>query len=328
MRPWRRRPRNAPTRLTAQGDPGAASRLRLAAAPIATASAREELVLGAALELIQAGEPLGALTGEIDQLADSARRSLVLGREALMVGRRDEARAWLERAWGQSSVDPGLASIAAPIADMLALAALDRGDWMGTRDWAERAVARSSSSGISATLLAHGLVMTRQAPEAERRLSALVDDGADQPLRAIDARVGRGVARLWANDLDGAVDDLRAAAAHLGRQGSLVAQAEVDAHLAEVALRAGRWAEALDLASSATAVVDDADAVWLGALAHGVLAFVLAARGDVAAADRHAALGRGLGAGDRADGGGFVGPPRRPAVGRRRRRPRRGRAAR
>ena len=275
------------------GRPGAASRLRLAAAPVATASAREELVLDAALELIQAGEPLGALTGEIDQLADSARRSLVLGREALMGGRRDEARAWLERAWGQSSVDPGLASIAAPIADMLALAALDRGDWAGTRDWAERAVARSSSSGLSATLLAHGLVMTRQAPEAERRLSALVDAGADQPLRAIDARVGRGVARLWANDLDGAVDDLRAAAAHLGRQGSLVAQAEVDAHLAEVALRAGRWAEALDLASSATAVVDDADAVWLGALAHGVLAFVLAARGDVAAADRHAALAAG-----------------------------------
>ena len=280
-------------RLAAQGDPGAASRLRLAAAPVATAPAREELVLGAALELIQAGEPLGALTGEIDQLADSARRSLVLGREALMGGRRDEARAWLERAWGQSSADPGLASIAAPIADMLALAALDSGDWVGTRDWAERAVARSSSSGISATLLAHGLVMTRQAPEAERRMSALVDDRADQPLRAIDARVGRGVARLWANDLDGAVDDLRAAAAHLGRQGSLVAQAEVDAHLAEVALRAGRWAEALDLASSATAVVDDADAVWLGALAHGVLAFVLAARGDVAAADRHAALAAG-----------------------------------
>ena len=30
--------------------------------------------------------------------------------------------------------------------------------------------------------------------------------------RALDARVGRGVARLWANDLDGAVADLRAAA--------------------------------------------------------------------------------------------------------------------
>ena len=154
-------------------------------------------------------------------------------------------------------------------------------------------MARNSASGISATLLAHGLVLTRQAPVAERRLSALVDGGAEHPLRALDARVGRGVARLWANDLDGAVADLRAAATHLGRQGSLVAQAEVDAHLAEVALRAGRWDEALELASSAAAVVDDADAVWLGALAHGVLAFVLAGRGEIAAADRHVALAVG-----------------------------------
>lgn len=276
--------------LADTGSPGAAARLRLAAAAAATPAAREELILAAAVELMQAGEPLGRLAGCVEAFADSARRSLALGREALRGGRRAEAGAWLERAWRQSSDDPTVAALAPPIADMLAMAALDQGRWDETRAWAERAVARGSTSGISATLLAHGLVLTRDGAAAERRMSRLLDGAASRPVLALDARVGRGVARLWANDLDGAVDDLRAAAAHLGRIGSLVAQAEVDAYLAEAALRGGRWAEAVAQATAAAGVVDDADAVWLGALAHGVVVFVRAAQGDIAGADRHAAM--------------------------------------
>ena len=279
--------------LAATGAPGAAARLRVAAAAAAAPVVRDELLLGAAVELMQAGEPLGRLGDEVRRLGDGARRSLILGREALLGGQRDEARAWLGRAWEQASGDRVWSPLLPSIADMLSLTALDAGDWDELGRWAERAVDRGSTSGLSATLLAHALVLTRRAPEAERRMSLLVDDDDVHPLRALDARVGRGVARLWSNDLEGAAEDLGVAAGRLGGDGSLLAQAEIDAHRAEVALRAGDWPAALALAEAAAAVVDDADAVWLGALAHGVVAFVLAARGDVPAADRHAAMAAG-----------------------------------
>ena len=45
----------------------------------------------------------------------------------------------------------------------------------------------------------------------------------------------------------------------------------------------------MELASGAALIVDDAGALWLGALAHGVAAFVLTARGELDPARRHVA---------------------------------------
>ena len=147
--------------LAATGAPGAAARLRVAAAAAAAPVVRDELLLGAAVELMQAGEPLGRLGDEVRRLGDGARRSLILGREALLGGQRDEARAWLGRAWEQASDDPVWSPLLPSIADMLSLTALDGGDWDELGRWAERAVDRGSTSGLSATLLAHALVLTR-----------------------------------------------------------------------------------------------------------------------------------------------------------------------
>lgn len=268
-----------------------AARLLLDAAPAAGSPAeRERLVIAAAGHLVGSGQGVGDLAAEIEGFADSVERSALLGRLALLGGRPTEARGWLDRSWGRiAEGEGGHAELIAPVADAQALLALNEARWDDLTAWARRALDAGSDSGISASLLAHGLVLGGGFAEAEDEMSALLDRCPPGTTIARDAAVGRGVARLWHNDLDGADADLRMAAEALAGGGSPMARVELDSYVAEAAFRAGRWHEALDLASRAAVIVDDAGALWLGALAHGVAAFVLAARGELDPARRHAA---------------------------------------
>jgi DNA-binding CsgD family transcriptional regulator len=268
-----------------------AARLLLDAAPAAGSTAeRERLVIAAAGHLVGAGQGAGELGGEIEGFGDSVERSALLGRMAVLSGRPAEARVWLDRTWERlRDGEGGPAELVAPVADAQALLALNEARWDDLTAWARRALDAGSDSGISASLLAHGLVLGGGFGEAEDEMTALLDRCRPGTTAARDAAVGRGVARLWHNDLDGAGADLRLAADALAGRGSPLARVELDSYLAEAAFRAGRWHEALDLASGAALIVDDAGAVWLGAPAHGVATFVLAARGELDPARRHAA---------------------------------------
>jgi DNA-binding NarL/FixJ family response regulator len=268
-----------------------AARLLLGAAPAATGEdEREGLVIAAAGLLLGAGEAVGELAFQIEGFGDSVGRSALLGRLALVTGRPAEARAWLDRTWDELAAEPGEGADLVPaVADAQPLLALDETRWDDLTVWARRALDAGSDSGISATLLAHGLVLTGGFAEAEGEMTALLAGSPPGATIARDAAVGRGIARVWSNDLEGADADLRAAAEALAGGGSPLARVELDSYLGENAFRAGRWHEALDLAAGAALVVDDAGALWLGALAHGVMTFVLAARGDLGAARRHAA---------------------------------------
>ena len=114
--------------------------------------------------------------------------------------------------------------------------------------------------------------------------------GDPPPGLARDAHLGRGIVRIWSNDIDGAVADL--AAVDVGDapgagMASLLARVDVRSYRAEAAYRAGRWPEALDLAEAIASVVDDAGDAMFVALPHGVAAFVLAAMGRVDEAQAH-----------------------------------------
>jgi DNA-binding CsgD family transcriptional regulator len=125
--------------------------------------------------------------------------------------------------------------------------------------------------------------------------------GGPPPAVSCDAHLGRGIVRVWSNDLDGAVADLAAAdgsaAGHDGPPGdaeglhpgsaSLLARADVGSYQAEVAYRAGRWPEALDLAEAIASVVDDAGDAMVVALPHAEATFVLAGMGRVDDAQAH-----------------------------------------
>jgi DNA-binding CsgD family transcriptional regulator len=310
------------------GAPAAAARQLLAAAPRAgSPDDREKLVAVAATQLVLAGAPIGPLAAEIAGFVPSAPRSYVLGREALNHGDATQARALLVDAWERAtSGDTGaptaprsagatvtgppedeveLAAVhrrmAGPAADTLAILALHHRDGDEVVTWADRALAAGSRSGVSATLLCHGLALDGRLRAAVDAMTTLLADGPP-PAVACDAHLGRGIVRVWSNDLDGAAADLAAAAdgvadelddAPGGAEGlhpgsdSLLARVDVRSYQAEVAYRAGRWPEALDLAEAIASVVDDAGDAMFVALPHAVAAFVLAGMGRVDDAQAH-----------------------------------------
>nr|WP_188191734.1 AAA family ATPase [Nonomuraea sp. SYSU D8015] len=94
-----------------------------------------------------------------------------------------------------------------------------------------------------------------------------------------DVLLGRGMLRLWADDLAGAHDDLLAALA-VGADGSAPFQLLVASTLAQVEYRLGRWDEAAAHAEIGASTADDFDQVWLAGYAHAVAALVPAARGE------------------------------------------------
>lgn len=294
--------RAAADRRAASGARASAARLLLDAAAVAPSLAvHERLMADAAVHLVVAGRPLGALEGEVARSGPSAARSYVLGRLALARGSLVEAEQFLTDAWAQataaSATGPDTAggagegegeSLAGPAADLLAIMALHRQRSADATAWARRALEAGGDSASSATTLVYGLANSGDLAGAEAQMTELLATET-RPAVALDARLGRGVARMWCNELDGARDDLTAVLAHVDQQGAFLAEANVRSYLAELAFRAGRWAEALDRSQAAASVVDDAGEAWLVALPHGVAATVLASSGRLDDARVHAA---------------------------------------
>jgi DNA-binding NarL/FixJ family response regulator len=299
------RARDAAGRLAGGGSRAAAARMLLDAAPLAaTAGEREHLVAVAAAHLVVAGQPLGPLGDEVAELADGPHRSYVLGHLALGRGAPAEAGRFLRRAWEQIEAAGGAARTGAgepppardrevrdlvgPVADLLAVLAMHDAELDDIVEWGRRALAAGGSSTMSATMLCHGLALRDGFAVAEAEMSALLA-GRPRPEVALGARLGRGVVRLWANDLAGAERDLAAAAAMTGERSTFLGEVNVRCYRAEAAYRAGRWSEALDLAEAAASLVDDSEESWLLALPHAMAAFVLAGQGRVDLARLHAA---------------------------------------
>jgi DNA-binding NarL/FixJ family response regulator len=268
-----------------------AARTLLAAAPLAAhPDEREHLVAVAAAQLALAGAPMDGLVAEVRGFPDTALRSCVLGRSALTSGDIAAAERWLADAWDrarQPGAGPDDRAVAAPVADLMAILALHRRDGAGVVTWSRRALAIGVPSGLSATLGCHGLALEGRFAEADREMTAILATGPPSELR-LDAQLGRGVVRVWANDLDGAESDLAAVDADSGTPRSILARVDVRSFRAEAAYRAGRWPEALDLAESTASVVDDAGDAMVVALPHAVASFVLAGMGRTAEARAHA----------------------------------------
>jgi DNA-binding NarL/FixJ family response regulator len=270
--------------------PVAAGRLLLAAASRAgSTDEREHLLALAAARLSMAGAPVDGLVDEVATGRPGALRSVVLGRAALTAGDQGGAERLLTDAWQAASTagsGDDARPLAAPIADLLGILALHRRDSGSLVTWARRAVDAGSRSGLSATLGAHGLALEGRFAEAVAEMSDLLSTAPSPELR-LDALLGRGVARVWANDLERADADLVAVDADGGPARSLLARVDVRSYRAEAAFRAGRWPEALDLAESTASIVDDAGDPLPVALPHAVAVFVLAGMGRLPEARHH-----------------------------------------
>jgi DNA-binding NarL/FixJ family response regulator len=267
----------------AERSPDRAAAYLLAAAPLAPAEEEARaLVLAAATKLLLAGHPVDRLAAEIEGFPPAAAPDYVLGRVALAAGRLDEASQRFQRAWNAVS-GSGPADLAGPIADMLAILAEHEGRWEAVAAWARRALEAGSESMSSATLLCFGSAVV-DGPRAAAREMARVLERAPSEAVALDARLGLGIAQVYANDLDAAHATLTAVRADPRVRDTALPFVNASYYLAECHYRAGRWAEALDVADAVTSMVEDSAQDWLAVLPHGIAAFVLAGLGQEARA--------------------------------------------
>ncbi len=261
----------------------AAELLEAAVGLAADEAEREDVAMAAIAHRLRVARPPGPLADELPGYRESPTRGYLLGRLALVSGRPHEADAHLRAAWQELEEGHPLRP---EVADTLALVAENDGRWDEVIDWARRALDAGTQSIHSPVLLVLGVAMTAGVDAAEAEMSRLL--GSKSGGARAGARLGRGIARVYANDLEGARDDLAAAATLPEIQGSIIAMVNARGYMAECHYRAGRFAAALTVAEAIGSIADDADQPWLAVMPQATAAYVLAARGELERATEYA----------------------------------------
>lgn len=275
-------------RLTA--DPAAARTSRL--------DALEALVWGGAL--VAAQDLAKELQDDLGH-GDDPRSLYLRGFLALLAGQWTTCEDLLLAAWDRcdpSRDGPLQALIAARLAQLFNIfVRTSRG--ADALAWAERAyeltpVVPGRPRSPSAILLV-SLVLAGRPDEARRRALPERDTGAALADGRFDEVLGRGIARLWTDDLDGARADLTAAGeATVGHAPYMQTRLWSLGFLAITEYRSGRWDDSALNAELAVSLATDADHLWLLGFLHSVASFVPAARGQWDAAAAHVDAARAV----------------------------------
>ncbi|MFE2216595.1 helix-turn-helix transcriptional regulator [Streptomyces canus] len=270
-------------------------RLRQAASLVPSAVERDRLA-GEAVEILvcdgrvqEAVEAADGLTGA----AGSALQRCALGQTALARGRLEEAQVLLANAWETCDVATEPAT-AARIAEQLAAVCLLQARGKEAALWARRARQLDVPRPAGSLLRFSQMAALGICGAAEEGL-ALADSLADPVLTQItelDLLLGRGVLRLWTDDITAARQDLLGVLA-VGQDTGGPLRAIALCALTQAEYRLGRWDQAEAHGAAATALVDESEQRWLAPIAHAVAALVPAARGQWDRAEDH--LRRALG---------------------------------
>ncbi|WP_345571263.1 helix-turn-helix transcriptional regulator [Nonomuraea rosea] len=249
-------------------------------------------------------EEAAALTAALPERAHPAVRGYALGHLAMVRGQVEEARAQLSTAWDRAG--PPESGLAARAAQQLAMLYLVRGEGRQAARWADRA--RSSpgyrfSIDYNRYTQLNGLGISGEI-EAALAATANLPSPATASIAELDALLGRGLLRMYSDDLPGGLADLSGTVAACGER-SVPFRMLAMAMLGQIEYRAGRWEDAALHTETAASVADDADQRWLSPVCHALAALVPAARGDWPLAEAHVraavangGAGAGNGAGD------------------------------
>ncbi|HEX4818038.1 MAG TPA: AAA family ATPase [Nonomuraea sp.] len=281
-------------------DPASASALDLVVGLAAGASAVRDYALGSvALVAGRLEEAARQLENAWSHAAHDPRlASAIAGRQALaslIRGAGPDAAAWSEHA---SALDPTPSR--GPIVPRGTAAERPPEDASAAARGARAVRARPARGGVRATggTRGDGALVDRPRAGGElvwfARLAGLGMAGRGKEGLALtaglppaaqaagneaDALLGRGMLRLWADDLAGAHDDLLGLLA-AGEERSVPVRLLVATGLAQAEYRLGRWDEAAAHAELGASTADDFGQAWLAGYAHAVAALVPAARGE------------------------------------------------
>ncbi len=272
----------------------AAAWLAQAAAVSSEPEAADRRLLDALEILVTYGEVAEAetLAARVAAVAPSARRSGLLGALDYLAGRTAAGEARLLDAW--QAHDPAReASVGAAAALQLAALCLVAGRIREAIGWGERAATATAPAAVRHTALgglALALFLDGRGPEGLARLAFLPAAPAEVARQDTDTLVLRGMARVLAEDLAGAIGDLSTAAARMRAGVPLRTASQCLSYLASAEYRLGSWDDAVVHAELAVSLAHDADRVSDLSLVHSVAAVVPALRGDWEVASAHVGI--------------------------------------
>lgn len=252
-------------------------------------------LLGAVETLLIAGDVSTArrYESEVAAAAPGAWRDYIAGYLALVSARPDDARELFVR--GLSAVDEAERAHGAPsdlearISAQIVVLAIVMLDYRSMAEYGARGLHAGSDTPFVAAFVTLGASLGRAlAGAADDVLPSLA--GAEQPTSpsGLDGLVARGMVRLWTDDLDGAVRDLRLAVERAVR-GEALRVGQALAFLGEAMYRAGRLDEAVRYNRLAVGDAEENDRYWDVALVNALACYPLAAQARWQEAQAHAA---------------------------------------
>ena len=262
----------------------AAAWLAQAAAASSEPEAAGRRVLDALEILVTYGEVAEAqvLAARVEAVRPGPRRSRLLGTLDFLAGQPDAAEARLLEAW-QTHDRARDAAEGAGAAFYLAVLCLISGRIPEAIEWGERGAAGGVPAAVrhlALGVLAIAFFTTGRGPEALARLAFLPAAPSEVPREDTDALVLRGMARVFAEDLAGAIADLSTAAARLRAGVPLRTASLCLTFLADAEWRLGCWDDAVMHGELAVSLAHDADRAWEFGSVHYLAAVVPAQRGD------------------------------------------------
>jgi DNA-binding CsgD family transcriptional regulator len=268
--------------------------LEQAAALSVAAQDREGRLLDAAVVLLNAADTSAAARVLASCQVSSARRDALAGLLGVFTG-SPVAEGSLLAAWQAHNPETE--------GETGARAATSLANWMvlsGRPDqaltWADRAVRGTVPGSVlramARTAQAYAFAAAGRSPEGLAALGFLPASGSEVPMAETDALIMRGMLKVYADDLPGAIADLGVTAARLRTGRPSTYPGPCLAHLSDAYFRRGDWDAAVAHAQLATSLAQDTDRPLDLARAHARSAQVLAFRGQWPAAQAHVAAAR------------------------------------
>jgi DNA-binding CsgD family transcriptional regulator len=277
------------------GDLGASAwALEQAAALSPAPMDRERRLLDAAVVQLNAADTAAAARVLASCQGASARRDALTGLMGLFTG-SPGAEGRLLAAWQahDPETEPEIGGrTATSLANWMVISG--RADEALT--WGDRAVCGTVSGSalwaMARTAQAYALAAAGRSPEGLAALGFLPLSGSEVPVSETDALIMRGMLKVYADDLPGAIADLGVAAARLRTGLPATYPGPCMSHLSDAYFRRGDWDAAVTHAQLAIAMAQDADRPLDLARAHARAAQVLAFRGEWSSAQAHVSAAR------------------------------------
>jgi DNA-binding CsgD family transcriptional regulator len=237
-----------------------------------------------------------------DLASDDPRALYLRGHFALLNMHRSECEQLLRAGWDRCNLDDD-----APIASLIATRLAQLYTIFGPEPtpgealmWSERSFDLVPDDGLGPRapngILLVSLALAGRPDEAlgralpEALTAAALARGVrrDTLDNGFDCVLGRGVVKLWTDDLAGARTDLRTAGSSAGGLVPAIwTRLWALGFLADLEYRSGQWDDSAAHADLAISLAEDTDHQWMLGMLHGVAALPAAARGDWEAAAAH-----------------------------------------